>query len=104
MELVIIVDYVEIFAKATYNCEGSNFANQLLTVFVHIAIRRLDNRSPNAKVVAIDLSKGSATYKKSLIHYARTCVQSGITCFNHQIESSVKLSLLTSKQEGCFLH
>ena len=105
MELAVVIDYGENFVKATYDLEGDGpliFHCFEIIDTLCIAIKRLDGRSPNAEAVANDLSKGSLTYKKSLIEYARTCVQPGIIYFYRQLESSLKVSLQAFKAGRMF--
>ena len=100
MELAIIVDYGEIFVKAAYNLDGDGpliwHCFEVIDSLC-IAIKRLDSRSPNAEAVANDLSKGPVTCKRSLMEYARSCVEPGIIYFNRQLKSSLKVSLQAFK-------
>ena len=105
MELAVVIDYGENFVKATYDLEGDGpliFRCFEIIDTLCIAIKRLDGRSPNAEAVANDLSKGSLTYKKSLIEYTRTYVQPGIIYFYRQLESSLKVSLQAFKAGRMF--
>ena len=105
MELAIVIDYGQNFLKATYDLEGDG--PLILRCFeiidtLCIAIKSLDSRSPNAEAVANKLSRGSITYKKNLIEYARACLQPGIVYFNRQLESSLKISLQAFKAGRIF--
>ena len=105
MELEVVIDYGENFVKATYYLEGDGpLIFRCFEIIDTFSIKRLDGRSPNAEAVTNDLSRGSLTYKKSLIEYARTCVQSCIIYFYRQLESiASKFHCKLLKQEGCFL-
>ena len=64
MELTIIVDYGEIFVKATYDLQGDGpLILHCFKIIDHlcIAIKMLDTHSPNAAAVVNNLSKGSVT-------------------------------------------
>ena len=93
------LDYGENLVKATYDLEGDGpliFHCFEIIDTLCIAIKRLDGRSLNAEAVANDLSKGSLTYKKSLIEYARTW-------YHLFLPAASKFHCKLLKQEGCFL-
>ena len=85
MELAIVIDYGQNFVKETYDLEEDKpliFHYFEIIDTLCIAIKSLDSRSHNAEAVANKLSSRSVTYKKSLIEYARACMQPDIVYFN----------------------
>ena len=103
IELAVVIDCGEPFVKATYTLEGDGLLvlecfEVISTVQAAIHIANM----PNVRAVAEKLASGVSSVQQQLVSYARSCVQPGITYFQNQLASSLKVSLAAFKAARMF--
>ena len=97
IELAAVVDWGELFVKATYNLEGDGplvftCYEAIQEVISSIQVENI----PNVLAGARDISP-SLTAQKRLISHAKQCIQTGLEYFNLQLNTSLRISLMAFK-------
>jgi len=102
IELAAIVDWGEVFVKATYNLEGDG--PLALTCFETIQEVKSSiqvGNIPNVQAIAKGISP-SAAVQQQLIAYAKNCVEPALNYFKQQLTSSLKTPLAAFKASRLF--
>ena len=102
IELAAVVDWGEVFVKATYNLEGDG--PLALTCYKKIqevkSVIQVGN-IPNVQAIAKSISPSSAV-QQQLIAHAKKCVEPALNYFKQQLTSSLKVPLATFKASRLF--
>ena len=102
LELASVVDWGEVFVKATYNLEGDGplaFTCYEEVQKVVAAVRV--GHTPNTEAVIRAISTHTSTQQR-LRAYAKSCVQGALQYFKNQLESSLEVPLLAFKAVQIF--
>ena len=88
IELAAIVDFGELFVKATYQLEGNGPLALGIVDGLSTSIRLCN--VPNVEAIAKKLANGSLHAKQKWIDHAKTCIEPGHNYFKRQLTSSLK--------------
>ena len=91
IELASIVDWGKAFVKATYNLEGDGPLAFTCYEIVQTVTSIQVTNTPNVNAVAKSLAPVPAV-QQQLVTYAKSCVQPGLDYFQHQLQTSLKVS------------
>ena len=102
LELASVIDLGEFFVKATYNLEGDG--SQAFTCYEEVqkfvAAMRF-TYAPNTEAVIRAISTQTSVQQRLHI-YAKSCVQKALEYFQHQLESSLQVTLSAFKAVQVF--
>ena len=102
LELASVIDWGEVFVKATYNLEGDGplaFTCYEEVQRVVAAIRVA--HTPNTEAIIRTISTQTSVQQRLRI-YAKNCVQKALEYFQHQIESSLQVPMSAFKAVQIF--
>ena len=102
LELASVIDWGEVFVKATYNLEGDG--PLALTCYEEVqrvvaAIRVA--HTPNTEAIIRTISTQTSVQQRLRI-YAKNCVQKALEYFQHQLESSLQVPMSAFKAVQIF--
>ena len=102
LELASVIDWGEVFVKATYNLEGDG--PLALTCYEEVqrvvaAIRVA--HTPNTEAIIQTISTQTSVQQRLRI-YAKNCVQKALKYFQHQLESSLQVPMSAFKAVQIF--
>ena len=102
IELTSIIDWGEAFVKATYNLEGDEPLASICYEIVQTVVASIQvANTPNVNAIAKSLAPAPAV-QQQLVTYAKSCVQPGLDYFQHQLQTSLKVSLAAFKASRFF--
>lgn len=105
VEIAATVDWGEPFVKACYRLEGDGpLAFDCYEVIDQVKASVATENIPNVRALAEKLTKQPRSHPlhEQWVTYARSCVNDGIDYFNHQLTSSLKVSLAVFKAYRLF--
>ena len=102
LKLASVVDWGEVFVKATYNLKGDGplaftCYEEVQNVFAAVRV----GYTPNTEGVIQAISTQTSTQQRSRA-YAKSCVQGTLEYFEHQLESLLKVPLSAFKAVQIF--
>lgn len=102
IELAAVVDWGEVFVKATYNLEGDGpLALTCYETIQEVKSAIQVGNIPNVQAIAKSISPSSAV-QQQLIAHAKNCVEPALNYFRQQLTSSLKVPLAAFKASRLF--
>ena len=102
IELAAVVDWGEVFVKATYNLEGDGPLALTCYETIQEVISAVQvGNIPNVQAIAKSISSSSAV-QQQLVAHAKNCAEPALNYFKQQLTSSLKVPLAAFKASRLF--
>ena len=103
IELAAVVDWGEVFVKATYNLEGDGpLALTCYETIQEVKSAIQVGNIPNVQAIAKSIISPSSAVQQQLIAHAKNCVEPALNYFRQQLTSSLKVPLAAFKASQLF--